>query len=81
MIFEPTVQDHVWLYNPPRKKGHCPKLQQDWNGPYVIVKPLNAVVYRIQKPGGRFKVVHLDRLASWTGDHNSDNGLDEDAQS
>ncbi len=75
-----SAGDHVWLYNPARKKGRCPKLQQDWDGCYVIVKPLNDVVYRIQKPGGRFKAVHVDRLAPWNGDHDSDLGLDEDAQ-
>ncbi len=52
--------DHVWLYNPARKKGRRPTLQQDWDGPYMIVKPLNDVVYRIQKSGGSFKVVHMD---------------------
>ncbi len=62
------------------KKGCCSKLQQDWDGPYVIVKPLNDIVYRIQKPDGRFKVVHMDRPAPWNGDHDSDHGLDEDAQ-
>ncbi len=71
-----SAGDHVWLYNAARKKGLCPKLQQVWDGPYVIVKSLNDVVYRIQKPGG--KVVHMDRLAPWNGDHDSDHGLDED---
>ncbi len=46
-----STGDHVWLYNPACKKGRCPKLQQDWDGPYVILKPRNDVVYRIQKPG------------------------------
>ncbi len=58
-----STGDHVWLNNPAHKKGHCPKLQQDWDGPYVIVKPLNDVMYRIQKSGGCFKVEHVDRLA------------------
>ncbi len=31
-------------------------------------------------PDGLFKVVHVDRLAPWNGDHDSDHGLDEDAQ-
>ncbi len=28
----------------------------------------------------RFKVVHVDQMAPWNGNHNSDNVLDEDAQ-
>ncbi len=72
--------DHVWLYNPARKKGRCSKLQQDWYRPYVIVKPLNDVVYWMQKPGRWFKVVHVDQLAPWNGDYNSNHGLDKDAQ-
>ncbi len=56
-------------------------MQQDWDGLYVIVKQLNNVVYRIQKPGGRFKVVNVDQLAPWNGDYNSDHELNEDAQS
>ncbi len=46
-------------------------LPKDWHGPYVIVKPLNGVVYRIHKPGGRFKVVHVDWQVPRNGDHNS----------
>ena len=41
----------VLFYNPMRKKGLFPKLQTSWDGPYKIVKRLNDVVYRIQKPG------------------------------
>lgn len=26
--------DSVWLYNPKRRKGLCPKLQSDWEGPH-----------------------------------------------
>ncbi len=37
------------LYIPTPRKGCCPKLQQDWDRPYVIIKPLNNVAYRIQK--------------------------------
>ncbi len=58
-----SAGDHVWLYSPAREKGNCPKLQQDWDGPYVIVKPLNDMVYQIQKPCGHSKVVHVDWLA------------------
>ncbi|KAI5728107.1 hypothetical protein M8J77_011685 [Diaphorina citri] len=58
--------DLVWLYNPKRRKGHSPKLQQNWEGPYNVITRINDVVYRIRKGSrGKFKVVHLDRLAPY----------------
>ena len=62
--------DPVWLYNPTRKKGLSPKLMRPWQGPYVIVKKINDLVYRIQlgvkcKP----KVVHKNRLWKYTGNN------------
>ncbi|KAI5756531.1 hypothetical protein M8J77_025698 [Diaphorina citri] len=60
------VGDLVWLYNPKRRKGHSPKLQQNWEGPYNVITRINDVVYRIRKGSkGKFKVVHLDRLAPY----------------
>ena len=38
----------VLHYNPQRKKGLSLKLQNNWDGPYKIIKLLNDVVYRIQ---------------------------------
>ena len=38
----------VWLHNPQRKKGLTPKLQRPWQGPYIITKRINDLVYRIQ---------------------------------
>ncbi|KAJ8952347.1 hypothetical protein NQ318_017241 [Aromia moschata] len=59
--------DEVWLYNPARKKGRCPKLQKSWEGPYKIIKRLKDVVYMIQRgPRAKMKVVHLDRLAPYS---------------
>ncbi|UYV75940.1 K02A2.6-like [Cordylochernes scorpioides] len=58
----------VWLYNPQRKKGHSPKLQYQWEGPYKIIKCLNDVIYRIQKTRtSKPKVVHYNRLAPFRG--------------
>jgi len=55
--------EQVWLYNPTRKKGRSPKLLNNWEGPYKIIKKINDLVYRIQKtPKSKMKVVHLDRL-------------------
>ncbi|MCQ7131118.1 DDE-type integrase/transposase/recombinase [Salmonella enterica] len=59
----------VWLYNPQRRKGYCPKLQKNWEGPYRVLKQINDVVYRICRQGSRAKpkVVHIDRLALYEG--------------
>ncbi|KAJ8950195.1 hypothetical protein NQ318_003186 [Aromia moschata] len=62
--------DAVWLYAPKRTKGKSPKLQSNWKGPYTIIKKINDLVYRIQlSPRSKPKVVHLERLARYTG-HN-----------
>ena len=58
----------VWLHNPQRKKGLTPKLQYPWQGPYIITKRINDLVYRIQlglkaKP----KVVDRNRLWRYSG--------------
>ena len=60
--------DLVWFYNPQRKIGKSPKLQQDWEGPYRIIKKINDVIYRIQKgQRTKMKVIHVDRLAKYYG--------------
>ena len=73
--------DKVWLYNPKRKKGQSPKLSSSWDGPYLLVKKLSAVTYRIQKnPQAACKVVHFNRLwkvgvspsFSWAENSNAD---------
>ena len=71
--------DKVWLYNPKRKKGQSPKLSSSWDGPYLLVKKLSAVTYRIQKnPQAACKVVHFNRLwkvgvsPSFSWEENSD---------
>ncbi|KAJ8962328.1 hypothetical protein NQ318_018307 [Aromia moschata] len=60
--------DAVWLYAPKRTKGKSLKLQSNWKGPYTIIKKINDLVYRIQlSPRSKPKVVHLERLAKYTG--------------
>ncbi|GBN38653.1 hypothetical protein AVEN_263854-1 [Araneus ventricosus] len=65
--------DLVWMYNPKRRKGLSPMLQQNWEGPYTVVKKLNDVVYRVQRsPNAKPKVIHINRLAPYRAtDHNS----------
>ncbi|GBM57276.1 Transposon Ty3-I Gag-Pol polyprotein [Araneus ventricosus] len=56
--------DLVWMYNPKRRRGLSPKLQQNCEGPYTVVKKLNDVVYRVQtSPNAKPKVIHINRLA------------------
>ncbi|GBL87992.1 hypothetical protein AVEN_133667-1 [Araneus ventricosus] len=65
--------DLVWMYNPKRRRGLSPKLQQNWEGPYTVVKKLNDVVYRVQRsPNVKPKVIHVNRLAPCRAtDHSS----------
>ena len=68
------------LYNPQRKKGVSPKLQPNWDGPYLVIKRISDVVYRIQSSKNRrskMKVVHLERLAKY---RESSNNNDRDDQ-
>ncbi|XP_011634591.1 uncharacterized protein LOC105425493 [Pogonomyrmex barbatus] len=57
----------VWLFNPHRKKDRSPKLQNDWEGPFEIIKKISDVVFCISRSGGRkSKVVHADRCRPQT---------------
>ncbi|GBM43581.1 hypothetical protein AVEN_67090-1 [Araneus ventricosus] len=54
----------LWMYNPKQRRG--PKLQQNWEGPYTIVKKLIDVVYRVERsPNAKPKVIHINRLAPY----------------
>ena len=58
----------VWLYNPQRKKGLTPKMQRPWQGPYIITKRINDLVYRIPLgPRAKPKVVHRNQLWRYSG--------------
>ncbi|GBO21742.1 hypothetical protein AVEN_13865-1 [Araneus ventricosus] len=65
--------DLVWIYNPKRRRGLSPKLQQNCEGPYTVVKKLNVVVYRVQRsPNAKPKVIHINLLAPYRAtDHSS----------
>jgi len=54
--------EEVWFYNPRRRKGRCPKLQTNWEGPYIVMQCLNDAVIQIRCPRGKIKTVHVDRL-------------------
>ena len=58
----------VWLHNPQRKKGLTPKLQRPCQGPYIVTKRINDLVYRIQLgPKAKPNVVHRNRLWRYSG--------------
>ncbi|XP_076383913.1 uncharacterized protein LOC143261229 [Megalopta genalis] len=44
--FVQQTREKVWLYQPQRTKGKCPKLQSAWEGPYVVQDRLNDIMYR-----------------------------------
>ena len=63
-----NVGDPVWLHCPQRKKGISPKLTRQWQGPYLVTKRINDMVYRVQlKPLAKPKVVHRNRFWLYTG--------------
>ena len=58
-----AVNDKVWIYHSIRKKGVSTKLQDKWEGPFVIEERINDVLYRIKNmPSRRADVVHVDKL-------------------
>ena len=59
-----SVRDHVWLHSPVVPRGKSRKLHHPWTEPWLIVKKLSDVVYRLQFLTGRRKrvVVHFDQL-------------------
>lgn len=57
------VGDPVWLHCPQRKKGLSPQLMRQWQGPYLVTKHINDMVYRVQlKPQTKSKVIHRNRF-------------------
>lgn len=62
LTFDPGQK--VWLYNPRRILGKAPKLQNNWERLYEVIRKINEVVYCVQKSNRyKNKIVHLDRLA------------------
>ncbi|GLV33335.1 hypothetical protein CBL_08605 [Carabus blaptoides fortunei] len=60
----------VWLYNPRRRLGFSPKLQRPCEGPYIVMKRINDVIYRIRKlPKGKPRIMHVNRLALYKGNN------------
>ena len=63
-----STGDPVCLFNSQRTKGISLKLSRHWQGPYLVIKPINDLVYRIQLgPRTKPKVVYRNRLWKYTG--------------
>lgn len=59
----------VWFYNPKKKKGVSPCFQLPWEGPYVVLKRISDVVYKIQRsPRSKARIIHHDRLSPYQGE-------------
>ena len=53
----------MWLFDPAVPRGKCKKLHHPWKGPLVVVDKVGDSTYKIQrKEGGKFQIVHFDRL-------------------
>ena len=60
-----SIGDLVWLRNPMKTRGKCPKLQPRWEGPYKIRRQISDLVFEIEKVKGsrvQRKIVHRNRL-------------------
>lgn len=63
--------DRVWRMVHYRKKGRSKKLSALWEGPYMVIKKITDVVYRLKKEGGRKRVVvHFNNLKKCHGSKN-----------
>ena len=57
------VGDAVWMHNLQRKKGTCPKLPKQLDGPYCVADQINDVMYRKRRgPRNTRKLVPKNRL-------------------
>jgi len=61
------IGDSVWVFCPAVKKGRTKKLACRWQGPCTITEIFNDVIYKLQTPQGKTKVVHFDRLKIYVG--------------
>ncbi len=60
--------EFVWLYRNSRRTSLSRKLMLPWEGPYLVVKVMSDVTYRIQKTArSKLQVVHADRLKPYEG--------------
>ena len=64
------VGDYIWYLAETCRPGRCPKLNRDFEGPYVITKKLNPLDFQIQVDRfGTSKPVHHDKIQKYRGDN------------
>ena len=57
------VGQAVWIFSPTRKQGVYPGFMSAWKGPWVVVKKLDDLLYRVQQgPRSKSQVIHVNRL-------------------
>ena len=62
------VDESVCLHSAVQRKGLSPKLMRRWAGPYVIVKQINDLVYKIRSTtNAKPRIVHRNRLWKYNG--------------
>ena len=63
------VGDFVWVLFPQTPRGKSKKLYRPWKGPFVVVKKLSDVTYRVQEVTNRRRrlVIHFNRLKPFRG--------------
>ena len=65
-----VVGDYIWYLADTCRHGRCPKLNRDFEGPYVITKKLNPLDFQIQVDRfGTSKQVHHDKIQKYRGDN------------
>lgn len=64
------VGNGVWLHDSTKRPGICSKLAPQWQGPYLVTKKIDDLVYLIKKSAkAPAKPVHVDRLRLYEGSH------------
>ena len=60
----------VYCLDKTRKKGLSPKLNSDkWQGPFVVVRKINDLLFEIKQNKSQSKVVHHDRLKPYVSNY------------
>ena len=75
------VGDQVLWLDKKSRRGRCMKLNRPWTGPWVVIKRLSEVVYRIKycEPAGSYsrvkrRVVHFNQLKPFEGANDTGQG-------